>query len=210
MFSENYSNDGSPSFTQKERFEEFNREINAKISNALYNKQQCKISYNELFNILATIKSNISTDSYEVNFTEFANRSDEKYQDIIKKNARSARQLRLVNDTEKFVIDGLIHQLFYEDLRNYYVNVGKDNDILDLESNAKDNFENVKGLLLSKSIPITPAILYYETIQRNISSPLFKTNSAQYPHYNKGCYIHLTDDNEDETNQITWGTENEK
>ncbi len=208
IFVFNYSNDGSSDFTQKERFGEFNRIVNEKLSKALYYKNKLQFTYSELFNILADIKSKISKDSYEVNFVKFKDRKREKLNDIIARDSRAVRQLKLVNSSEVFIIECLTQQLFYEDLRNYYINIGKDIEISDLEIYANTNFNDVKGELHANEEIVTPVKLFYRTMDKDIRSPLFKSDSSQSLFYKKGCYIHLTDDDVDDNVLISWGEEN--
>lgn len=210
VFVVNYSNDGSSDFTQKERFEEFNRVINEKLSKALYFKAKFKFTFSDLFNVLSDINSKISKDSYEVNYTEFKDRKRELLNSILSRNTRAVRQLRLVDSQEVFIIEGLTQQLFYEDLRDYYINMGKDIEISNIELNANINFNDVKGELISNEDVITPAKLFYRTIKRDIRSPLFRNDSGQYLFYKKGCYIHLTDDGVEDSVSISWSVDDEE
>lgn len=205
IFVTNYSSDGCSEFTQRERFDEFNRVIEEKISKALYEKQKFQISFAELFNILSDIKAKISKDYYEINLTKFKARQNDKINEIFSKNTRSVKQLRLINNRDSFIIDGLTTQLFYEDLRNYYINVGKELEVDDLEICANSNFKDAEGQLMAEDGEATPAKLYYKTIEKEIRTPLLKIESSQSKFYQKGCYIHLTDDGINEEVRISWG-----
>ena len=209
IFIKNFSNDGSSEFTQNERFEEFNRIINYKLAEALYFKNKFKFNFSELFNLMSDIKSSISSTSYELNFLEFKMRKIEAVKQIVSSNKRSVRQLKLVNNTEDFIIEGLTQQIFYEDLRNYFVNIGEEKEILNIEYNANENFKDAKGELLADLGEYKPNQLYFKTIGKDIKSKLLKDDSGQYNHYKKGCYIHLTDDGIDKNILISWGNENE-
>ena len=88
--------------------------------------------------------------------------------------------------------------------------MGKNAEISNIELNANTNFNDVKGELISNNELISPAKLFYNSIKRDIRSPLFKMDSGQYNFYKKGCYIHLTDDGVDESISISWGTEDDE
>jgi hypothetical protein len=114
------------------------------------------------------------------------------------------RQLYLVDHADDFVIDGIVHELIYEDFRDIY-SIQKETEIINLEENA---FENYKSALFA--LDKTEAAIPHKVYQKTVSLPIGGELIPDGPIYRKGCYVYLTRADIDPESQITWGNDHEQ
>ncbi len=113
---------------------------------------------------------------------------------------REVRQLKLVNDRNEFIVEELVNELFYKDLRNVY---GHESQIANMEYIAHMNY---KHALFDLPEGADPKQVFNETVKRPIPSSLIDDS----PIYRHGCYIYLTGEEIDNRLQISWGHEQAK
>lgn len=206
---ENYAEPGLPEIISESRFEEILCVIRNEISNSMSSKQAYRINHKQLFNIISNIHERISETRYDIEFAEFKSRTN-KYNEIIKRNSDSVKQLKLVYNDDQFIIERLTEQVFYEDLRNHYCNIKKNSEINTLELLAYSNYQDVILDIKQNKYDNTPFNVFRETTKKQLHSRLFANESSNNKFYSNGCYIHLTDNEVEKDKKITWGEINEE
>lgn len=184
------------------RLEKFIQSIYKHIDDSINNKKECKIVFSDIIKIISNISENISDTRYSIDITEFKKGMVNEAEKIVREHSlREVLQLSLVNDKEKFVIEGIVKELLYKDFRSVYIDY-KTLDISNIEAIAKDNFDS---LLYDLEENVSPKDLYNKTTAKIIESDFLPKGGL----YSTGCYIFLTSENVDEDKQITWGISDE-
>lgn len=211
QFASEYGADTSFLSVNYERFGELYSSINYRISRTILKKESYILPFKELQKIISDVREKINDACYDISFDKFKARSKEKVEKILTMNTESVKQLKLVfPDNSEAIVNGLVEQIFYEDLRLYYSNIEKDEEIYDMEYNAHSNYEDVLQEFNATGELETPYKLYKKTTMQTINSPLFpQLNSSGFKFYNRGCYIHLTDSEIDNDLKIKWGKTDE-
>ena len=111
------------------------------------------------------------------------------------------------NDVEQ-IMDNLTEKIFYEDLRNFFLQMSREDDIYDLEYLAHSNYKDVIIQLKLNGDDLVPQKIYRMTIDSDLESVLLSTSSANNKFYKRGCYIHLTDTDVDDELKIKWEADN--
>ncbi|MCD8220933.1 MAG: hypothetical protein LUD07_01845 [Clostridiales bacterium] len=187
---------------KKKRLERFLSFINQEINEAIKGKRSYSLIYPEFIKIITTINEEISDCVYKVNVAALKPRLTQKAKEIVEeKLQREVRQLYLVNSQDRFVVKGIVNELFYKDFREIY-DGQKSMDISNIEEFAKENYDDVCYELGEEA---SATVKYFTTIKRTIDSDILPKGSI----YTNGCYIYLTGDNVENEKQITWGKENE-
>lgn len=211
QFTSEYGADTTFESVNSERFMEFYSAINNRISAATLKKESLILPFKELQKIIFDVKEKINDKCYDISFDKFKTRAKEKVEKILAMDTESVRQLKLVfPHNPEAIINGLVEQVFYEDLRLHYSSIEKEADIHDMEFNAHSNYEDVLQEFDATGEQRTPYATYRETTKQIINSPLLPhQNSSGFKFYNRGCYIHLTDSGIDDSLKITWGETDE-
>lgn len=185
---------------KKKRLEKFLQYINQEIDDSIKAKKTYTLIFSELMKILTKVFEEISDHKYIANITYLKKSFKDKAKQIVnERTEREVRQLFLVDDKESFVIEGIVHELFYKDFRDIFIDK-KNIEILNLEECAKINYDDV---IFEADGELSPKRLYIETTSKTIENDILPTG----PMYRKGCYIYLTGETVDENKKITWGEE---
>ena len=185
-FAVEYCADTSVSFLHDERFGAIYDTICLAIRDAMINKISYVLPHKDLFKLISDVQSRMNNNRYDVSFSKFKAKSTSKLKEILKSESDAVKQLKVVfnNDVEQ-IMDNLTEKIFYEDLRNFFLHMSKEDDIYDL-----------------------PQKIYQMTIDSDLESVLLSTSSANNKFYKRGCYIHLTDTDVDDELKIKWEADN--
>lgn len=205
-FAELYCADTDSKVVFRERYLTLCDNIHKRIIQSILKKEKYALSYRELFGEISTVREAITDLKYDIPFTEFKKRSNAALTRILASQSDAVRQLKLVfPKNEQAVIHGLTEQMFYEDLRQHFVSINKQQEINDLEYLAKYNYDRTLQDFVGYGIVRDPYETYAKTIDKPLSSPLPSERSSNFLFYRHGCYIHLTDTDIDEDLKIKWG-----
>lgn len=187
-------------FLAHERFDALIRVIRNEIADSMLNKEPYRLPHKKLIEIISNIIKDISAEHYDLDYAQFLVEKKDAANILMSLNSDSVKQLRLVNNDSGFILKGLTQQIFYEDLKEHFLQLNENAKITTLESSA---YENYSEILLLKDDTWLPKKIYAETLSRELNSSLFGQNSAKF--YSNGCYIHLTDSSVEEERRIKWG-----
>lgn len=205
-FAELYCADTDSKVVFRERYLTLCDNIHKRITQSVLKKEKYALSYRELFGEISTVREAITDSKYDIPFTEFKKRADAAMTRILDSQSDAVRQLKLVfPKNEEAVIHGLTEQMFYEDLRQHFVSINKQQEIYALENLAKYNYDRTLQDFVGYGIVRDPYKTYAKTIDKPLSSPLPPESSSNFLFYRHGCYIHLTDTDIDEDLKIKWG-----
>ena len=145
----------------------------------------------------------ISDEKYIANVLELKRNARDKAARIVaERSTREVKQLYTVDQSDQFVIDGIVHELIYKDFREIYA-AQKELELANIEQDAHENYTTALFSLDEESSRI-PKRVYQETVRIPIEGSLLPSGSI----YRKGCYIYLTGDNVADENMISWSEEN--
>lgn len=195
---------GDSDFLAHERFDALIRIFRNEIAESILNKESYRLPHNELIEIISNINHDISDENYDIDYSQFIVEKKDAAKLIMNLNSDSVKQLRLVNSDSSFILKGLTQQIFYEDLRNHFLQLNENAKIDTLEATAYENYSEV--LLLNDDV-LLPKKIYSETLSRQLNSSIFGQNSAKF--FSNGCYIHLTDSSVVDERKIKWGDSDE-
>lgn len=186
------------------RLERFISYINLEIDKAIKAKMPYILLFPNFIKTIMQVKEEISDERYITSIPEIKKKvKDEATHIVTERTSREVRQLFLVDQSEQFVIDGIVHELIYKDFREVYVDQ-KELELINIEQDAYENYKTALFSLEEQDTHI-PKKVYSETVKLAIEGNLLPDGSV----YRKGCYIYLTGDNVEEDTQITWGQDND-
>lgn len=205
-FGELYCADTDSKVIFRERYLTLCDNIHKRITQSILKKEKYALSYRDLFKEISTVSEAINDSKYDISFMEFKKRSNSIMTRILGSQSDAVRQLKLVfPKNEEAVIQGLTEQMFYEDLRQHFVSINKQQEINNLEHFAKYNYDITLQDFEGYGDVRTPYKTYRNTIEKPLSAPLPSDSSSNFLYYRHGCYIHLTDTGIDEDLKIKWG-----
>lgn len=186
------------------RLERFISYINQEIDNSIKSKSSYILLYPNFIRIIMQVSDEISDKKYVTNIPELKKRvKDQATRIVAERTTREVAQLYFVDQSDQFVIDGIVHELLYKDFREVYIGQ-KELELTNIEQDAHENYETALFSLKDEDTHI-PKKVFQETVKIPIEGNLLPQGSV----YRKGCYIYLTGNDIDEENQITWGDGNE-
>lgn len=205
VFSSTYCQDIKEyELAKAKRLERFILYINREIDNSIKAKTPYILLYPNFIRIIMQVRDEISDEKYVTNIPELKKKVKDEAARIVGERAiREVEQLYFVDQSDQFVIDGIVHELLYKDFREVYVKQ-KELELANIEQDAHENYETALFSLEEEDRHI-PKKVYQETVKIPIAGSLLPQSSV----YRKGCYIYLTGNEIDEENQITWGEGNE-
>lgn len=184
------------------RFDRFLEYLNKKIDEAIKEKISFTLQYIDFMNIINKVTAEISDDKYTVDIGEMRKRKKTEAERMVDSNdLREVRQLRLVNPKKGFIVNELVKELLYRDLRDVYTS-SEDVMISNIEETAYLNYEDV---LYSLPDDATPKQKFDSTVEKDIPIPMVNNS----PLYRNGCYVYLTGEETEESRKISWGDEHE-
>ena len=205
-FIQNYCEDTNVSFLQEERLSRLQEKLINSISESLQKKKSFSLSHGQLFSIISSIKEATNNDHYEEDFSRFKEKKQKQIDVLLDMEKDSVKQLKLAfPDNKNAVLSGLTEQEFYEDLREVFVRLNREDDINALEFLAHSNYEDALQEISAKQKNNTPYEVYKTTTDQPLQSRLLSQQSSSFKFYNRGCYIHLTDSDVPTNLKIWWG-----
>lgn len=184
------------------RCERFIEYINARIDKDIQKKKSFTIRYVEFMDVINTVTLEISDKKYTVDIGEIRKRKKTDAEQLVNNDKlREVRQLRIVNPKSNFIVNELIKEFLYRDLRDVYAPI-YGTLISNIEETAYSNFEDVKYSLPEEA---EPRQLFSETIKKDIPLSIVDNSSL----YRNGCYVYLTREETDESRKISWGEDDE-
>ena len=205
-FGELYCAETEPEVISRERYLMLCDNIHKNITQSILRKENYCLSYRNLFKEISTVREAINDLKYDVPFIEFKTRCHSIMTRVLDSQSDAVRQLKLVfPKNEQAVIQGLTKQMFYMDLRQHFVDINKEKEIIALEHLAKENYEITLQDFEGEGDVRTPYKTYSNTLKKPLSAPLPSESSSNFLYYRHGCYIHLTDTGIDEELKIKWG-----
>lgn len=178
-----------------ERYKRFKSEINTLIEESIGKKLPCVLTYNNIMTIIMDIKERVGDYVFKPDFSALRTQKEEQAKKLLNDSSlREVQELKKVDDRPVFVVEELINELFYKDLRDTY----KEKGVSDAEYEA---FANHRETVIDLINP-TPIEDYKETTRKRLTSRLFSDSSI----YSKGCYIYMTSNNVPDNRKITWGS----
>ena len=204
VFFSNYCQDIKEyDLAKAKRLERFISYINQDIDNSIKSKSPYMLIYPNLIKTIMQVSDEISDERYVTNIPELKKKlKDDASRIVTERATREVKQLYLVDNSDQFVIDGIVHELLYKDFREVYI-TQKEMELINLEQDAHENYETALFSLDENDSHIARKV-YRETVKMPIAGSLLPDGVV----YRKGCYIYLTGDNIDEDFLITWGDEN--
>ncbi len=186
---------------KQKRLERFIYYIDKDIDNSIKDKRSYTLIYSDIMKYIIRVSREISDNTYVVDLKQIKKRMESEAKKIVTEgNVREVNQLSLVDDSEGFIIDGIVRELIYKDFREIFIEQ-KEVEISNIELIAKENHDAAVFMLGGK--PCNPKEVYNKTIQTPIESSLLPNGSI----YRNGCYVYLTGDQIDDDTLITWGEE---
>lgn len=200
-----YLDDTVPQIINNERREHMISNLRSEIADSILGNISFQINLKKMITLFSNAKDAINDTSYDIPFTDFKTTHQEAINNILKKDNLAVKQLRLVKDEPGFILRYLTEEIFYKDLRNFFISVDKSSEIRNLENLANSHY---KEALLEIDIyqqEKSPGNVFLKTIKQKLQSQLFKSNSSNNEFYSNGCYVFLTDDDAPEDYRILWG-----
>lgn len=189
---------------KSKRVERLMSYINQEIDLAIKSKKPYVLSYPDLIRLIVKVCEEISDHRYVVDVDELRKKTRSDAARIVsERKAREVRQLYLVNQSDAFVVDGIVRELIYKDFRDIFMEQ-RSVEIVNLERSAYENYD-LALLSLTEAETCIPKKIYAETLKMPIDSSILPDGTI----YRKGCYIYLTGDAIDSESQISWGNEDD-
>ena len=189
---------------KSKRLERLMSYINQEIDLAIKSKRPYVLSYPDLIRLIMKVCEEISDHQYVVDIDELQKKTRPDAARIVsERKAREVRQLYLVNQSDAFVVDGIVRELIYKDFRDIFMEQ-RSVEIINLEQSAYENYDTAL-LSLTESEACIPKKIYAETLKMPIESSILPDGAI----YRKGCYIYLTGATIDSERQISWGNEDD-
>lgn len=186
------------------RLERFIAYINQDIDDSIKEKTPYMLLYPNFIRIIMQVRDEINDKKYITNIPELKKKvRDEAARIVAERTTREVKQLYRVDQTNQFVIDGIVHELLYKDFRDVYVEQ-KELELTNIEQDAYENYQTALFSMEEEDMHI-PKRVYQKATEIPIAGSLLPDGSV----YRKGCYIYLTGDDIDQEKQITWGNDNE-
>jgi len=196
-FIEEYCTDINIEFAKKSRFEMFCDEIHKGLKKSIEEKKPYTIDFIGFKNLInRTIKS-IDNHKYFIDYVEFKNSNKNIYKNLL--SSREALFLKKMNMVEGSIVRYLTYELYYKDLRDYYVGIQKSNLINEIEEHAHFNYTETARKNNN---------IWVETFNNTINTPI-DNDVLQNIQYTSGCYMFLSSD-EAVNYFIDWCGENVK
>lgn len=182
---------------KNKRYEAFCDKVILKIRDAILKKKPFEFDFTDYSIIIEDICQSINDQKYELDFFVFK-AGKESLLDELKKT-REGVFLSKIYNADEIIAKYLIAGLYYQDMRNFYIDSKKENDVFMAEYSAHTNYLEVS----EEDTNIKE--IFKTTINKKVESKIIVNNT-----YNNGCYIYLSSDDAPEDKYIDWCGENAK
>lgn len=196
-FIDNYCHDLVLNAPKNKRYERFAEIIIDRIRKSLLNREKFTIDFKEYNAILFDIAKSINDEKYEITFFTFKKNKEKLLNDLL--SSREGKFLKKMFENDKVIADYLLSELYYQDLRNFYNDSEKKDDIENIEYRAYINYEEEKDSFDD-----------YKDIFKNVIKKQIDDKILCNKNYNNGCYIYLSSDYAPNDFFIDWCGENER
>lgn len=188
--------DISLDYAKKLRFDMFCDYIEKEIKSNIEDYQSTSIDYQQYFIIVSECVKNVNDKSYNYDYTTFKKGKRNLINTLM--DSREAKLLKMIFSSDENIVNHLIYEVYYKDLRDFYV---------ECNNKVVDNIENTAHEIYIEQIEFEPDLkqLFKNVTEININKSLLVNRS-----YNKGCYIFLSSDDAPNDYFIEWSGANEK
>jgi hypothetical protein len=182
----------------RKRFETVLNRIKDRIDENESNRESTTITYSVFTTIINETTSLFSDSNYNCDYSDFKRGKLNSLSNNEKiMGSREAVFLKKVyGGNMRRVLDSLVQEYYYRDLKEYYASKGSLNKAKSAELVAYDHYSDTK--------PCSDLFAYFtDVISKHIGNEIIVNDS-----YNKGCYVYLSSDDCDDDVFIDWNEEN--
>lgn len=181
----------------KKRFESVSSTIRDLIDDNEQQRKTTSISFSEYSRMNNIAVANYNEKNYSLDISEFRKANQKRLMNNERiMQSREALFLNSVYSSEKHVLEAIIKEYYYRDLRDYYDSQGMISRIQSAELEAYERYiDTEKNDDLYK--------YFTSVVGRNFRSEIITNDS-----YNKGCFVFLSSDDCEESVFIDWGGKN--
>lgn len=183
------------------RIEELIRHVTVEIMGKIDKKEPYTIYYKDFMSIIEEITINISKDNFSPNYVDFKRMHKVDLEDHNIIALREYKQLATCELSPKMIIQNLMFNAYYQDLRHGFIERKMLSKIDVIEETTFENFENIK-YKLKRSGTDDPYSRLEET--KNSSNSYAENEQIRY-----GSAIYLTAEFVEER-QISWKDESDE
>ena len=207
LFNKEYCVDIDKELTapRKERFEYVKTKIFNDLVEEVENGNGYKINYETFKKYWIESCQRFGNDIYNPEYSVFKSNPSTKavMESSLSENRLEIKQLKLAGRTDDQIYEDILRELFYRQLLPYYAEKNN-NLILTTHEEAKDNYNKALEELEFEGKPLLPKNVYFMTTRKDIKSEIIsKTGGSSF--LQKGCYIHMTSLDVDDSLRIKWG-----
>lgn len=198
LFSEKYSSDLELDYSKKERFESFEQKIFSIINSNILKKQSVSLDFQKFNNIALDTVKEIDDENYNIDYTSFKDESLKEANEIFDSKRIEVNLLKKIFNDRNPIVNFIVSELYYKELRNFYTNIEKENKIDEVEMRAKEFYDE--------------EVTYYNDIKeifRNLTRRDLKGVLINNE-FNKGCYLFLSSEEAPEEYFLSWEINDEK
>ena len=183
---------------KNKRYESFSDKIFLKIRESILKRESFDFDFTDYSRLKEDVCQRINDNKYELDFFTFKKGKEGLLDEL--KQTREGVFLSKIYFNDELIAKLLISKLYYQDMRNFYIDAKKDNDVFTAEDSAHTNYlEEFEDDNNFKNV-------FKKTIDKKIESKIIVNQT-----YNKGCYIYLSsDDALSNDYYIDWCGENAK
>lgn len=193
-----YCNDLTIDFAKKSRYEMFRDFMLDELEESIIEKKAYEIDFTKYSSICNKTIQSITDEKYSLDYYEFRKNKNKILESYL--GRREALFLRKIFPHDKVIAKLLTSELYYEDLRNHYIGIDKNQYICGIEENAHCNYlmnKDIYGGDFKKT--------FTNTLSTEIDNIILINKE-----YREGCYIFLSSDDATEGLFIDWCGENAK
>lgn len=201
--------DNNLSVPKKERFKYIKQKIFEELVNKVETGSGYIIASGRFIKYWGESCQKFGNEKFEPDFIEFKNNKNVEFNinEILNDNKLEVKQLKLAERTEQQIYEDILKELFYRKLIDYYKELDN-NKVLMTHEEAKDNYVSAIDELELNERDKTPKNIYIVTTNKEIKSEIISTSGSS-KFLQKGCYIHMTSEEVDESLRIRWGDLND-
>lgn len=191
--------------TIRNRIEKIKNDLHEDIDRSIVQKKPYTITFQHFIGFFCSACKAYTNSSYFRDWASFKKSLDGSLNELETQNPVFVRKLKGIfpdNKTELFSY--IARELFFEDLVKYYRAI----DSIDLlqsisgaEDQAIENYDRLKGKIVSLKIELAPVGFFYQLINEEILCDAFLGQNFKY--YREGCYVFCSRDDTGKE-EISW------